>query len=423
MRIKFSRMNFESECAYDCINGKGFLISDIPFSDVDKSIRNVDGPRSPRYGSTYGDVGEFDDHFKCKCGKYVGKIFEGDTCPDCGTRIEYTEVDITYTGWLNFAPYKLITPLGFHRLQSALSKKVLENIISNENIITSQGIIRRHSDTLEIKKSLLVYHNIGLDAFFQNYDEILSYYKKKRKAKADLIDDLIRDKHIVWSSVFPVYSTALRQSSITTESYYFSSVDKEIFPLTNISINLKKASPIEVPLYLYQAQMRLNALWDINFSLIDGKHGWLRGNLLGGQFNFSGRNVIVLDPTLKIDEVDFAYKSFIIEFGGLIIKRIVRDKGWTIVKASNFLKSKFKYDDYIYSIIQDIVREDEPMVIINRNPTLNVGSILLMKIRKVKKDAEDYTLSIPSAILPGQVRPVYSLNCWKGYYTQSASNI
>ena len=46
MRIKFSRMNFESECAYDCINGKGFLISDIPFSDVDKSIRNVDGPRS-----------------------------------------------------------------------------------------------------------------------------------------------------------------------------------------------------------------------------------------------------------------------------------------------------------------------------------------------------------------------------------------
>ena len=36
-----------------------------------------------------------------------------------------------------------------------------------------------------------------------------------------------------------------------------------------------------------------------------------------------------------------------------------------------------------------------------------------MKIRKVKPDAEDYTLSIPSAILPGQLRPVYSLNCWK----------
>lgn len=199
--------------------------------------------------------------------------------------------------------------------------------------------------------------------------------------------------------------------------------------MTNISINLKKASPIEVPLYLYQAQMRLNELWDINFSLIDGKHGWVRGNVLGGMFNNSGRNVIVLDPTLKIDEVDFAYKSFIIEFSGLIIKRIVRDKGWTIVRASNYLKSKFKYDDYIYSIIQDIVKEEEPKIIINRNPTLNVGSILLMKIRKVKPDAEDYTLSIPSAILPGLNADwtetvkvsVNSFNCWKGYYTQSAA--
>ena len=238
--------------------------------------------------------------------------------------------------------------------------------------------------------------------FFYHYEEIMEFYKRKRKQKAELIDKLIRDKASVFTSKIPVYSTALRMSSVTTESYYFSSVDKQIFPLTNISINLKKASPIEVPLYLYQAQMRLNELWDINFSLIDGKHGWVRGNVLGGMFNNSGRNVIVLDPTLKIDEVDFAYKSFIIEFSGLIIKRIVRDKGWTIVRASNYLKSKFKYDDYIYSIIQDIVKEEEPKIIINRNPTLNVGSILLMKIRKVKPDAEDYTLSIPSAILPGQ---------------------
>jgi hypothetical protein len=34
--------------------------------------------------------------------------------------------------------------------------------------------------------------------------------------------------------------------------------------------------------------------------------------------------------------------------------------------------------------------------------TITFGSILLMKIRKVKMDADDYTLAIPSAILPGQ---------------------
>ena len=368
MRIKFSRLNLESECMYDCVNNKGFMIKSQPFSDIDKSIRNVDGPRSPRFGTTYGDNNEFMDRYRCKCGKYVGATFEGEVCPECGTAIEYTDVDIMYTGWINFYPYKIINPLYYRRLKSALSNKVLENIISNENIITSSGAIRTHSDVLEVKKSMLTYHNIGLKEFYDNYEEIMLYYKNKRKAKADLIDSLIEDKDKVWTSKLPVYSTALRPQGITVESYYFSPIDKQINPLTNISINLKKASPIEVPLYLYQAQMRANTLWDLNFSLIDGKHGWCRANVLGGEFNYSGRSVIVLDPTLKIDEVDMSYKAFIEQFKGRIIRRIIMDRGWTITRAHNYLESKFMYDDYIYKLMGDIIREEEPKLILNRNP-------------------------------------------------------
>ena len=51
----------------------------------------------------------------------------------------------------------------------------------------------------------------------------------------------------------------------------------------------------------------------------------------------------------------------------------------------------------------DIVREEEPKIIINRNPTITFGSILMMKIRKVKPDSDDVSLAIPSAILPGQL--------------------
>ena len=115
------------------------------------------------------------------------------------------------------------------------------------------------------------------------------------------------------------------------------------------------------------------------------------------------RNVIVLDPTLKMDEVDVSYKSFIVSFSGLLVKEIMREKQWSVAKASNFLKSKFMYDEYIYSLMMRLIRDRELKLIINRNPTLTFGSILLMKIRKVKEDAEDYTLSIPSAILPGQL--------------------
>jgi hypothetical protein len=116
----------------------------------------------------------------------------------------------------------------------------------------------------------------------------MTYYKGKRKQKAELIDRLIEEKDKVWTSKLPVYSTVLRPQGITSESYYFSPLDKQIHPLTNITLNLKKASPIEVPLYLYQAQMRANELWTINFGLIDGKHGWTRAQCLGGEWNYSG---------------------------------------------------------------------------------------------------------------------------------------
>ncbi len=386
---------------WDCITGRGFLIKDTPFSDVDKSIRNMDGPRSPRYGTTYGDINEFMDRYHCKCGRTTGAEFEGEECPHCGSVVEHTDVDILYTGWINLYPYKIINPLYYQRMQSALSKKNLENIISNENIITASGVIRRHTDIIEVKKSMLTYHNIGLKEFYDNYEEIMTYYKSKRKQKADLIDSLIAEKDKVWTSKLPVYSTVLRPQGVTVESYYFSPIDKQVHPLTNISLNLKKASPIEVPLYLYQAQMRANELWNVNFSLIDGKHGWTRANVLGGEFNYSGRSVIVLDPTLKIDEVDISYKAFIEQYEGTIIKYIIRDKGWTITKATNYLATKFNYDEYVYKIMKRIIKEEKPRIIINRNPTITFGSILLMKIRKVKKDADDVTLAIPSAILPG----------------------
>jgi hypothetical protein len=78
----------------------------------------------------------------------------------------------------------------------------------------------------------------------------------------------------------------------------------------------------------------------------------------------------------------------------------MKDTGWTVIKASNFLASKFMYDDYVYNIMCDIVDEMHPTIIINRNPTITLGSILLMRIRRVKPDPKDVTLSMPSAVLP-----------------------
>lgn len=173
MRIKFSRMDWEEACLEDIINGNGFYITEPPFADIDKSIKNMYGSRSPLYGSEINDKSEniIQDRWSCECGRLTGSMFEGEVCPNCGKPVEFRETDILYTGWLSLGPttcedqskvLKIINPLWFQRMQSALSKKNLENIISNENIITSNGIIRRHDEQIESKKGSLIYHNIGL---------------------------------------------------------------------------------------------------------------------------------------------------------------------------------------------------------------------------------------------------------------------
>lgn len=78
----------------------------------------------------------------------------------------------------------------------------------------------------------------------------------------------------------------------------------------------------------------------------------------------------MLDPTLKMDEVDMPYRAFIEQYKGSILKRICKDKGWTITKATNFLASKFKYDDYVYSVMCRVIAEEHPKIILNRNPEI-----------------------------------------------------
>jgi hypothetical protein len=197
-------MDYEVECQLDLVHGNGFLIENVAFSDTDKSIANISGPRSPLFGTTYSDNNSFADRYRCECGKFVGAVFEDQECPTCRTRIEFRDVDILYTGWMNFYPYKLINPLLYHKLQSALSKAHLDNIIGSDSMITSAGVIRRYDDEIEVKKKFLKYHNIGLHAFYENFEEVMLYYKKDRKSKAALFDQLIDMKYELWTSKIPI---------------------------------------------------------------------------------------------------------------------------------------------------------------------------------------------------------------------------
>ena len=50
------------------------------------------------------------------------------------------------------------------------------------------------------------------------------------------------------------------------------------------------------------------------------------------------------------------------------------------------------------NIEEYIIEKEDVRVLINRNPTLNFYSMLLMKVRQIKPDGGDYSLSVPLSI-------------------------
>ena len=64
-------------------------------------------------------------------------------------------------------------------------------------------------------------------------------------------------------------------------------------------------------------------------------------------------------------------------------------------------KSAYKMDEYVYNIMNYIIQKEHPRILLNRNPTINLYSMLMLKIRRVKKDWKRTTLSVPLYILPG----------------------
>ena len=118
-------------------------------------------------------------------------------------------------------------------------------------------------------------------------------------------------------------------------------------------------------------------MFKFNFELINGKDGFIRDKLLGGSLNYSARNVIIPDPSLRDSEIDVSYHTFRILFKYKIIYYLMKTNDIPLSKAYDKWKRSFKFDKHVYEIMMFIVKKDHPRILINRNPTLNFYSIFL----------------------------------------------
>lgn len=401
------RLNWDAEFIQDIMSGNGFKITE-PSSVTSETgkEKSLYGLYSPLYGTDYADEQAFVERYRCKCGYLTGKVFENELCPKCGSKVVYKDINIKFTGWISFEKYKLINPYWYQVLNKALGteKKVniLKSIINSKQIVDING--QRSKYDPEVMGDIVTHPFVGVGMLYlrEHFDEVLDYFENKKPKSKSKIEMIRRERQKVWCNKIPVYSTFMRPMSSTSETLYYTQMDKQLSPLFSISQSIKHAEEIEVDNLLTRAQERLNAYWDINFKLINGKQGWIRQNICGGSLNNTSRNVIIPDPSLKENEVVLSYHTFIELFKFQIIASLRDYGGMSLADADKrWASAYYKFDPLVYETMNQIIKEQEPMVIINRNPTLNYYSILRMKIIKIKSDFDDYTMSVPLSILPG----------------------
>jgi DNA-directed RNA polymerase subunit beta' len=117
---------------------------------------------------------------------------------------------------------------------------------------------------------------------------------------------------------------------------------------------------------------------------LKGKQGRFRQNLLGKRVDYSGRTVIIVGPTLKLDECGLPKEMALELFKPFLIGRIIAksEKGllteqyqcYNIHSARRLIESKVSI---VYDILDEVIKDK--YVLLNRAPTLHRLGFLAFK--------------------------------------------
>lgn len=398
--------NWRVRYAYDKVNGKAFEI----VSEVGIDKRTV----KPIEGGIYS--------------KELGNIVDTDKSPEdknyCLEEKELNEdfgTDLNKYGWivLNENDY-VIVPNAYEMIKSVVGNKNLEKILRYQISIGIEG----NAVKLDSKTRTIPYQNIGMKEFKKKFEEIMNYYGMLKPKKFKKAQFLIKNKQRVFTNVIPVYNSLLRPAYSSSKKKMFS-YDKLNALLTAILSNvkmLKNGSSKRLSnggdlLLLWSVQESLQEFYHMTISTkISGKYKLIRNNILSTRTSFSSRAVItsLTDPKyIGMDHVVVNYKQFIEIYTLLILNCMMRGIGdpkfkyMTVYELLTYLK-KAKYsqvvDEKIYFIMEYLINNHKQglWTVLNRNPTIDLGSQQTLKIVHVIKDANSYVMQLPITSLASQ---------------------
>jgi hypothetical protein len=402
------RMNLEAEYYADMITHNGFRIEN----------EDVYSPTDP---SMLVNSSKFTDcEFRCDCGAFIGQDIIGQKCPRCGTEISLHSLNFGYTGWVDIAPHHVIAPAYYYLLKRAIGQNMINFILGNykadhdvkyndndlefekKQKTKKRGRVAANDISAIIKKipkNKHIYQGIGHDAFHARFEEIIAACYSK--PHADDIQRLLECKNDVFTTKIPIYSTAFRPTNTTSESKFYPTINRWLAKIVALNCQLKFMNiDLEVMHALNAIQNNwLEATDYLVESEMDKKTGFIRSEIVGGPYQFSSRAVITLDPSLNIDEIDLPYSMLVIIYQFKIAHMLAVRKNMTLEQSCLFVKT-FTTHPEVVKCMDEIISAGAWCVLL-REPTNNLASICLCRIRRYKLDDNDDTMSITIECLAG----------------------
>lgn len=400
-------IDYEKELEKDLEEGNGFIIYDRDGLDKNNNIRLENGIYSPKYGTIWGDDHMFEELYSCNCGYMQAKFNLGLTCPKCGSVVKFKDKNVHMTGWFKLEKYKIIHPNMYFKIASLIGTTRLKAILlADWDVMQDGNPIKPVIDdkTKNIKK----YDNIGMLEFQKRFDEIIEFFAKKKKDKRDVYEFIMENREKVFTSCLPILPLFLRPIVIGEEDYGYAKINTKYSTLSTKFYNVNEkyedydpAMEKTLVMDLYGIQKRYNEVMDIIFESISRKNGQIRNELLAFRSNFAVRAVIVPLSGTKTNEVHFPYLGFLEMYRPEIVRTLSKLLDVTVNEAHNiWQQAQLKFDKKVYAVMQYIIEHTECSILLNRNPTLNFGSIVKVKIAHIKPDYSDLTISIPINIIP-----------------------
>ena len=397
-------------------NPDATIINYSQFEDSDFSKRITEMIYSENKNDDVGFIAE------CICGHLKGNRYIGSTCPQCQSVVKSDFVtNLRHKVWIGVPDGidYFIHPAAYLCMSSWLSygrsKSYLEDILNVDgvlpddigNVITGRGFNYFHDN-----------FDFIIDFFFNKYQ------KTKKKSQAQTTKLLIEKyRDIIFCKKLPILSSqlhpigkggkTLRYADTGSKNILDSIINLAVIKLntTTSIISHKRIESIVYKVYISYIEY----ITDIIKNRLAQKSGHCRKHIYGSRFHGTFRGVMIPHVVPHaVDEIHIPWDAAVNTFKLHIINMLTNRYKYRFIDALNKTTlALVKYDWEIDQIFQTMISEagyydtykDEkgtefPLldengkqvfvdlpgipVLFNRNPSLSLGSILLVYITKVK---------------------------------------